>query len=95
MGVRGAISSNSTSPRILAATYHSGEASKKFVDIAIDVSGGAGMFKSNELERSRRDVRCGGCRALNAARRIGEEWVRSRAPDPLFSDTLTGSQSGP
>ena len=29
------------------------------VDLALDASGGSGMFKRNELERLYRDVRCG------------------------------------
>ena len=31
----------------------------KVVDTAMDVSGGTGMFKGNELERLFRDARCG------------------------------------
>jgi alkylation response protein AidB-like acyl-CoA dehydrogenase len=53
--------------KIVAAKYHCVEGSKKVVDLAMDVSGGAGMFKTNELERLYRDVRCGGFHPANAA----------------------------
>jgi alkylation response protein AidB-like acyl-CoA dehydrogenase len=35
--------------------------------MALDVSGGTGMFKSNELERLYRDVRCGGFHPANSS----------------------------
>ena len=37
------------------------------MDTALDVSGGAGLFKGNELERLYRDVRCGGFHPGNDA----------------------------
>ncbi len=40
---------------------------REVVDLAMDVSGGTGMFKSNELERLYRDVRCGGFHPANSA----------------------------
>ena len=43
------------------------EAAKRIVDIALDVTGGAGMFKGGELERLYRDVRCGGFHPANDA----------------------------
>ena len=43
------------------------EAAKRVVDIALDVAGGGGMFKGNELERLYRDVRCGGFHPGNDA----------------------------
>jgi alkylation response protein AidB-like acyl-CoA dehydrogenase len=43
------------------------EAAKRVVDIALDVVGGAGMFKGSELERLYRDVRCGGFHPGNDA----------------------------
>jgi alkylation response protein AidB-like acyl-CoA dehydrogenase len=53
--------------KIVAAKYHCVESAKRVVDLALDVSGGAGMFKRNELERLYRDVRCGGFHPANAA----------------------------
>ena len=43
------------------------EAAKRVVDMALDVAGGAGMFRGNELERLYRDVRCGGFHPGNDA----------------------------
>jgi alkylation response protein AidB-like acyl-CoA dehydrogenase len=45
--------------RIVSAKHHSVEACWKIVDLAMEVSGGSGMFKSDELERLFRDARCG------------------------------------
>jgi alkylation response protein AidB-like acyl-CoA dehydrogenase len=52
--------------KIVAAKYSCVEGAKKVVDLALDVTGGAGMFKRNELERLYRDVRCGGFHPANA-----------------------------
>src|SRR4029077_18371308 len=46
--------------KLVSAKHTAVEAAKKVVDLAMAVSGGTGMFKSNELERLYRDVRCGG-----------------------------------
>jgi len=51
--------------KLVSAKRHAVEAAKRIVDIAMDVSGGAGMFKSQELERLYRDVRAGGFHPAN------------------------------
>ncbi len=52
--------------KIVAAKHNSVEAAKRVVDLAMTISGGTGMFKSNELERLYRDVRCGGFHPANS-----------------------------
>jgi alkylation response protein AidB-like acyl-CoA dehydrogenase len=54
-------------PKVYAMKWRAVEASKRVVDIALDVAGGAGMFRGNELERLYRDVRCGGFHPGNDA----------------------------
>jgi alkylation response protein AidB-like acyl-CoA dehydrogenase len=51
---------------IVGMKYNVVEGAKQVVDIAMDMSGGAGMFKTNELERLYRDVRCGGFHPANS-----------------------------
>ena len=46
--------------KIVANKYNVTEGAKEVVDRAMAISGGSGMFKSSELERLYRDVRCGG-----------------------------------
>ena len=53
--------------KLVATKHHAVEAAKRVVDLAMEVSGGSGMFRSNELERLYRDVRCGGFHPANAA----------------------------
>ena len=55
------------SPKLLSAKWRAVESAKRVVDIAMDVAGGGGMFKGNELERLYRDVRCGGFHPANDA----------------------------
>lgn len=45
--------------RIVSAKYNAVEACWRVVDRAMEVSGGAGMFRGNELEQLFRDARCG------------------------------------
>jgi len=54
-------------PKVYSMKWRAVEAAKRVVDIALDVVGGAGMFKGNELERLYRDVRCGGFHPGNDA----------------------------
>jgi alkylation response protein AidB-like acyl-CoA dehydrogenase len=54
-------------PRLYSTKWRAVEAAKQVVDVALDVVGGAGMFKPNELERLYRDVRCGGFHPGNDA----------------------------
>ena len=54
-------------PKVYSAKWRAVEAAKRVVDIALDVAGGAGMFRGNELERLYRDVRCGGFHPGNDA----------------------------
>jgi alkylation response protein AidB-like acyl-CoA dehydrogenase len=53
--------------KLVSAKYKAVEGAKRIVDLAMDVSGGTGMFKSSELERLYRDVRCGGFHPANGA----------------------------
>ena len=53
--------------RIVSAKHHAVEACWKIVDLAMELSGGAGMFRGNELERLFRDARCGRFHPANSA----------------------------
>jgi alkylation response protein AidB-like acyl-CoA dehydrogenase len=52
--------------KIVSAKYHAVEAAWKITDLAMELSGGAGMFRGNELERLFRDARCGRFHPSNA-----------------------------
>jgi alkylation response protein AidB-like acyl-CoA dehydrogenase len=45
--------------QIVSAKYNAVEASWRVVDLAMELSGGTGMFRGNVLERIFRDARCG------------------------------------
>jgi alkylation response protein AidB-like acyl-CoA dehydrogenase len=65
--INGVDHGNEWAAKIVAMKYHVVESAKRVVDIAMDMSGGAGMFKANELERLYRDVRAGGFHPANSA----------------------------
>jgi alkylation response protein AidB-like acyl-CoA dehydrogenase len=52
--------------KLVTAKHHAVEGAKRIVDGAMAVSGGSGMFKTSELERLYRDVRCGGFHPANS-----------------------------
>jgi alkylation response protein AidB-like acyl-CoA dehydrogenase len=52
--------------KLVAVKHHCVESAFRVVDLAMDVSGGRGMFKADELERFYRDVRCGRFHPANA-----------------------------
>lgn len=53
--------------KLVAVKHRCVEGAKKSVDLAMELSGGTGMFKASELERLYRDVRCGGFHPANSA----------------------------
>jgi len=58
--------------KLVAAKYHCVEGAFRAVDRAMDVSGGRGMFKGDELERIYRDARCGRFHPANAMKVVGK-----------------------
>ena len=52
--------------KIVSVKHHCVEGAWKVVDLAMDLSGGGGMFKRSELERLFRDARCGRFHPANA-----------------------------
>jgi alkylation response protein AidB-like acyl-CoA dehydrogenase len=53
--------------KIVGMKHTAVESSKRIVDIAMEMSGGSGFFRANELEHLYRDVRGGGFHPANAA----------------------------
>ncbi len=52
--------------KLVAMKHTIVQGSQEVVDMAMTMSGGSGMFKSSELERLYRDVRCGGFHPANS-----------------------------
>ena len=53
--------------KIVSAKYHTVESAWKIVDLALELSGGFGMFKKSELEHLFRDARAGRFHPANSA----------------------------
>jgi len=53
--------------KLVSAKHHAVESCWKVVDLAMELSGGAGMFRGSELERLFRDARCGRFHPANSA----------------------------
>ena len=53
--------------KIVGAKYTAVESAKRIIDIAMEMSGGSGFYKSHELERLYRDMRGGGFHPANSA----------------------------
>jgi alkylation response protein AidB-like acyl-CoA dehydrogenase len=52
--------------KLVAAKYRCVEGAYRVADLALEVSGGRGMFRGDELERIYRDARCGKFHPANA-----------------------------
>ena len=52
--------------KIVSAKHHAVEACWRIVDLAMEVSGGSGIYKTSELERLFRDARCGRIHPANS-----------------------------
>jgi alkylation response protein AidB-like acyl-CoA dehydrogenase len=73
--------------KLVATKYHCVEAAKRVVDLALDVSGGTGMFKRSELERLYRDARCGGFHPANSLlvhELVGKSWLGVLGESPRW-----------
>lgn len=53
--------------KLVSVKHRVTQGAQKVVDLALEISGGAGMFKRNELERLYRDVRCGPFHPANSS----------------------------
>lgn len=72
--------------KLVAVKHRCVEGAKRAVDLAMELSGGTGMFKASELERLYRDVRCGGFHPANSA--LVHEIVGKTALGVLGEDGL-------
>jgi alkylation response protein AidB-like acyl-CoA dehydrogenase len=72
--------------KIVAAKYRAVEGAWRVVDRALEVSGGAGMFKNTELERLFRDARAGRFHPCNSA--LAHEIIGKLALGVDFDDEL-------
>ena len=75
--------------KIVATNAHCVESAKRVVDLALTSTGGGGMFRTNELERLYRDVRCGGFHPANTT--LAHEIVGGATPSASVS---TSSRAG-
>ena len=53
--------------KLVAVKHRATAGAQRVVDLALEVSGGTGMFKGSELERLYRDARCGGFHPANSS----------------------------
>ena len=63
--------------KLVGAKYRAVEGAWRIVDTALDLSGGFGIFKGNEMERLFRDARLGRIHPANAA--LSHEFVAKTA----------------
>ncbi len=63
--------------KLFSAKHFAVESAQRVVDLAMRTSGGTGMFKSSELERLFRDVRCGGFHPANSM--LAHEFIAKSA----------------
>jgi alkylation response protein AidB-like acyl-CoA dehydrogenase len=73
--------------KLVAAKYKAVEGAKRIVDLALDISGGGGMFKRSELERMYRDVRAGGFHPANSPlvhELVGKTYLGVLGEDPRW-----------
>jgi len=77
--------------KIVSAKYHAVESAKRVCDMAMEMSGGGGIFKANELERLYRDVHDGPAQVLaNAVFEVEYlERIAERAPADVRSTLRT------
>jgi alkylation response protein AidB-like acyl-CoA dehydrogenase len=74
--------------KIVSAKYHAVEACWRIVDKAMEVSGGAGMFRGSELEQVFRDARCGRFYGRTLS------WCTKSSARPRWASTSASSRAG-